>query len=259
MDGKLNSFKFESDKNGAPKILILHGLMGSLRNWSMVGKLLSKNFEVHLIDLRNHGESIWAETMDWGELANDLIDYLDSQELETPINLLGHSYGGKIAMYFATINPDRVDKLVVVDIVAKDYAPHYKKEFEAMMELNLRRFATREEVSFALAGKIPDLNFRESLLTNLKRSDVGFSWKPNLKVLYENLELIRSNPLASNMGYKGDTLLVKGELSDFVKADDISSMKSYFPKLSFVLMEGVGHNPHAEGRNELVNKLIEWL
>tara|TARA_X000000368_G_C22821406_1_gene619198 strand:- start:6 stop:785 length:780 start_codon:yes stop_codon:yes gene_type:complete len=259
MDRKLNYFKFESYNNGAPKILILHGLMGSLRNWSMVGKLLSKNFEVHLLDLRNHGESFWSKTMDWGDLANDLVNYLDSQELEYPIHLLGHSYGGKIAMHFATINPKRVNKLVIVDIAAKDYPPHYKKEFESMMGLDLRSFVTREEVSVALSDKIPDLSFRESMLTNLKRSDVGFSWKPNLEILYKNLELIRSNPLTPNMEYKGNTLLVKGELSDFIKAEDISSMKSYFPKLSLVLMKGVGHNPHAEGRNEFVDKLIEWL
>lgn len=246
-------------KEGAPRVVIIHGLMGSLRNWLLVGKALADSFEVHLLDLRNHGESPWADSMDWEVMSADLIDYLRRERIEEPIHLIGHSLGGKVAMHFASEYGDHVAKLVVLDIVPKPYAPHYKSEFEAMMGLDLGALASRQSVSEALEASIPEVSFRESLLTNLTRKDGGFAWKPNLKVLYENLETIRTNPLSEGQSYLGETLLVKGGASDFIEAGDRERMEKYFPKLDFFLMEGVSHNPHVDGREALINKLMEWL
>ena len=52
---------------------------------------------------------------------------------------------------------------------------------------------------------------------------------------------------------------MKGGASDFVAEEDIERMRQYFPKLAFFLMEGVSHNPHVDGREELIKKLVEWL
>ena len=256
---KLNSMRIESASVGSPKVCMLHGLMGSLRNWIPVGKALARGYEVHLIDLRNHGASPWSTSMAWADLSADLLQYVECFESEEPFHLLGHSFGGKVAMHFATAYPERVASLVVVDIAAKAYPPHYKEAFEAMLGLSLEHYTTRQAVSEALAEAIPDLAFRESMLTNLHRSDAGFSWKPNLKGLYHNLEAIRENPLGPEQCFLGRTLLIKGEHSDFVAEEDLLMMRRHFPNLNFALMEGVGHNPHAEARSKLVHKLIEWL
>ena len=109
-------------KDGAPKVVIVHGLMGSLRNWLLVGKALSEDFEVHLLDLRNHGESPWLDSMDWSDMSTDVLHYLERESIEAPIYLIGHSLGGKVAMHFAAEYGDRVAKLVVLDIVPKPYA-----------------------------------------------------------------------------------------------------------------------------------------
>ena len=183
-------------KDGAPKAVIVHGLMGSLRNWLLVGKALSEDFEVHLLDLRNHGESPWLDSMKWSDMSTDVLHYLERESIEAPIYLIGHSLGGKVAMHFAAEYGDRVAKLVVLDIVPKPYAPHYKSEFEAMMGLDLAALVSRQSVSEALENSIPEASFRESLLTNLTRKDGAFAWKPNLEVLYRNLETIRTNPLS---------------------------------------------------------------
>ena len=128
-----------------------------------------------------------------------------------------------------------------------------------MLDLDLANMQSRQSVSEALEESIPEPNFRESLLTNLTRHDCGFAWKPNLKVLYACLETIRTNPLSQERVYEGETLLVKGGASDFVAEEDIERMRQYFPKLAFFLMEGVSHNPHVDGREELIKKLVEWL
>lgn len=256
---KLNSLRIESALVGAPKLVLLHGLMGSLRNWTLVGKALSDRFEVHLLDLRNHGASPWSSSMAWTDLSADLLGYSECIGNGESFHLLGHSFGGKVAMHFASCYSERVKSLVVVDIVAKAYPPHYKEAFEAMLALSLDVYPSRQAVSEALSETIPDRAFRESMLTNLHRTDAGFSWRPNLKGLYDNLEAIRGNPLEADQSYAGRTLLLKGERSDFVEESDLPSMKRHFPKLSFAQMAGVGHNPHAEARSDLVEKLIKWL
>lgn len=256
---ELNAIRIESASAEAPKLCLLHGLMGSLRNWTLVGKALARGFEVHLLDLRNHGASPWSSSMAWADLSADLLQYSKRFGFDEPFHLLGHSFGGKVAMHFATAHPELVESLVVVDIVAKAYPPHYKEAFEAMIGLSLKQYPSRQAVSEALAESIPDRAFRESMLTNLQRSDLGFSWRPNLRGLYQNLEGIRGNPLGADQHYAGRTLLIKGGCSDFVEESDLLSMRRHFPELSFALMEGVGHNPHAEARKELVDKLIKWF
>jgi len=257
MSVALNSFKIE--REGAPKVVIIHGLMGSLRNWLQVGKALASIYEVHLLDLRNHGESPWSNSMKWEEMSADLVYYLKSEGINKPIYLIGHSLGGKIAMHFATAYSDRVSKLVIIDIVPKSYAPHYKSEFEAMIKLDLEKCESRQWVSKALEGAIPEASFRESLITNLTRKEGSFSWKPNLKVLYENLEVIRKNPLSKSLTYNGKTFLIKGGASDFIEKGDFDLMRKYFPQLSFYIMNGVSHNPHVNDRETLIKKLLEWL
>ena len=253
----LNSFKIECE--GAPKVVIIHGLMGSLRNWLQVGKALAKDYEVHLLDLRNHGESPWCDSMEWEDMSADLVDYLKREGIDESIYLIGHSLGGKVAMHFATEFSDLVSKLVIIDIVPKSYAPHYKSEFEAMIKLDLKKCETRQWVSEALEEAIPKASFRESILTNLTRKDGSFSWKPNIKILYENLEVIRKNPLSKSLTYNGKTFLIKGGASNFIEKGDFDLMRKYFPQLTFYIMIGVSHNPHIDDREALIKKLREWL
>jgi len=95
---KLNSLRFENPK--APALVILHGLLGASRNWQTIGKALKDRFDVHILDLRNHGSSPHAESMRWSELNADLSAYLRVHDLKN-VTLMGHSLGGKIAMRFA--------------------------------------------------------------------------------------------------------------------------------------------------------------
>ena len=88
-----------------------------------------------------------GDSMDWSEMSADLMDYLESAGIETPIYLIGHSLGGKVAMHFASEYGDKVAKLVVLDIVAKPYTPHYKSEFEAMLDVDLANMQSRQSVS----------------------------------------------------------------------------------------------------------------
>ena len=96
-------------------LIILHGLFGSARNWSTVARRLSKSFHVIALDLRNHGESPWTETMSYTEMAGDVAEFVTTRGLDRPI-VLGHSMGGKVAMTLAIEGEIDVESLIVVDI-----------------------------------------------------------------------------------------------------------------------------------------------
>src|SRR4051812_48362137 len=74
---------FHRDLGGAgqPPLVILHGMLGSSRNWQTAGRDLAAKFHVLALDLRNHGESPHSEPMTYEVMMADVIDWLDTQSL----------------------------------------------------------------------------------------------------------------------------------------------------------------------------------
>lgn len=83
-----------------PPLVILHGLFGSSHNRASIARRLGETHRVFAVDLRNHGASPWAETMDYGEMAEDVRAFLVRHGL-TGATVMGHSMGGKTAMRLA--------------------------------------------------------------------------------------------------------------------------------------------------------------
>lgn len=102
--------------------VILHGLFGFSDNWATHAKKLADYYRVILVDLRNHGHSPWSDEFTYELMVRDLKELITQLDLPKFI-LLGHSMGGKVAMRFAQMNPENLDKLVVVDMGVKAYPP----------------------------------------------------------------------------------------------------------------------------------------
>ena len=253
---KLNSLRFENPK--APALVILHGLLGASRNWQTIGKALKDRFDIHILDLRNHGSSTHAETMRWSELTADLSAYLKAHELQN-ITLLGHSLGGKIAMKFACDHTALVKKLIIVDIAAKLYPPYHDNEFRAMKRVPAGALENRREAEELLKPMIPDWGMRQFIMTNLVKGEFGLQWQCNLEVLHASLQILRQNSLANGDFYQGPTLLVSGGKSDFIKNGDVKDMREWFPNLKEVKLHKAGHNVHVDDRSGFLDALNQWL
>lgn len=113
-------------------LLVFHGLFGMLDNWGTFGKEFGEKMPCHLVDLRNHGKSFHSEEMSHQVMAEDILNYINHYQIDR-VNLLGHSLGGKAVMQFALSYPDRVNKLIVVDIAPKAYPPHHQKNYGSLM------------------------------------------------------------------------------------------------------------------------------
>ena len=240
-------------------LVILHGLLGTGDNWiSLSRRYADKGFEIHLIDQRNHGKSFHDDEMNYDVMLDDLSRYLSHYRL-TDINLLGHSMGGKTAMFFALEHPGMLDKLVIVDIAPKYYPPHHRFIFNALEKINLQAHTGRKEIDRLLAKDIENPAIRQFLLKNLARDkQQNFYWKANLPVLAASLdELGKALPPYSVV--ETDTLFIKGNLSKYITDKDIPLIKAHFPKAQISGIERAGHWVHAEQPQKFYDLTMDFF
>ena len=243
---------------GNPPLVILHGMLGSSRNWQTAGRDLAQHYHVYALDMRNHGGSPHAAEMDHQVMMQDVMAWLDAQQL-TRVTLIGHSMGGKVAMLLACRNPDRVDRLVIVDIAPKDYFwVGHRAEFTAMNELNLEHLASRAEAELRFEARVDDWAMRKFLTTNLERGeDARWRWSINLPALTQALPLLEKNSLQPHDRFEGPALFVVGERSNYVSNADHAAIRNHFPAAIISTIPKAGHNPHMDQREAFVRAVLE--
>jgi pimeloyl-ACP methyl ester carboxylesterase len=242
---------------GKPPLVILHGLLGSSTNWRTAGTDLARGFHVFALDLRNHGESPHASEQTFDLMSMDVIEWLDRNGMSRS-HLLGHSLGGKVAMWLACMFPERVRSLCVVDIVPKPY-PADASVFDALLRLDLKGVTSRNEADARLRPDVPDRALRLFLLSNLGRSGDGqLTWRVNLPVLAASLPAVRRSPLEAADRYTGRTLFVFGAKSSFFGPGDEEIVLRHFPSARIRVLPESGHYPHVDDRPSLVRAILEF-
>lgn len=229
---------------GSP-VVILHGLLGSARNWTTIGKRLCDRHRVFALDLRNHGSSAWDDAMTYDDMAEDVRAFIEERALE-PVTVIGHSMGGKVAMWLALLYRDLVERLVVVDIAPVRYEHSFDDYIDAMRSVDLAHAMRRSDVETELAQAIPDPGVRSFLLQNLARGEQGFAWRANLDALAMSMDDIIGWPDAGAARFDGPTLFVAGERSDYLLPEHQDEIERLFPNAELAVIEDAGHWVHAE-------------
>jgi esterase len=246
---------YQSLGEGQPLILI-HGLFGSANNWSTIAKHFAQTHQVISVDLRNHGRSPHHESQTYIDMADDLIELCNTLNLDS-LDLLGHSLGGKVAMQFATQYPERMDKLIVVDMAIRTYADVQTYLIDSMMAVDLTTIRTRCEADQLLSSAINNVKVRQFLLMNLVKSDGNFQWRINLPALKANYPLIRQ-AVCESAHYNKPCLFIRGERSDYVRDDDIEPIKARFTQAQFASLPA-GHWVHAEQPQAFIELVENFL
>ncbi|MEQ8908346.1 MAG: alpha/beta fold hydrolase [Vicingaceae bacterium] len=240
-------------------LIILHGLFGSLDNWMTLAKKWAEKYEVWLVDQRNHGKSPHTDQHSYSLMAEDLLQFLKEHNIEKA-NVLGHSMGGKTAMEFAMQHPDKVDKLIVVDIAPVSYEVHHWRIINALESVDLKAITSRKEAEQQLAKKIEEQGVRLFLLKNLDRLGEGeYQWKFNLHLLKEEIVPISEWAISEGEFVK-KTLFIKGENSNYILAEYGAAIAKKFPNYQVEEIEKAGHWVHAEAPKaffEIVNQFLE--
>lgn len=233
-----------TESNSAPHLFILHGLFGMLDNWHNMAKKLSAHFHVITVDQRNHGQSPHSDKMSFELMANDLAQLMDDLSISSA-HILGHSMGGKTAMKFADLHPNKLDKLIVIDIAPKKYKPGHTAYFNAFRTIDFAQCNTRKDADAALAKVESNISVRQFLLKNLDKADQGYKLKLNFSAI-EAFYPAMLDTLTFQWIVTAKTLFLYGEESGYITNDDMETITETFTQVDFIGVPNCGHWVHAE-------------
>jgi len=256
-------------------LIILHGLYGSSDNWLNIGQQFAESYKVFLIDQRNHGYSSHSEKHNYHLMRDDLFEFMEQNSIDSA-TIIGHSMGGKTALFFAVDYPNKVDNLIVVDIAPGPYKSMTNPKTQSLNHLNILnalynletdKITNLRDADQALSEQIPFKRVRQFLLKNLKRNDAGnFQWLLNVKALRNELPSIlegidinqhTNNPIAINKNYP--VLFIKGEHSEYIGEDEKRDIKTLFPDAEIQTIKNAGHWVHAEQREKFITLVNSFL
>ena len=245
--------------NSGQDFLILHGFLGMSDNWKTHAKNWVKiGYRVHLIDQRNHGRSFWSNDFSYKLMAKDIAAYCKAYKLRDVL-LLGHSMGGKTAMYFACSYPILLKAMVVVDIAPKIYVPKHQKILQGLTELNFNQIKTRNEADSFLSKFVPEPEVRMFLLKNLYwEQPEKLGLRININILKDKSDAISEN-IKSDMQSLQPCLFIKGQLSDYILDSDTLLIKHYFPKAQQAIIKDAGHWLHTEKPEVFFDTVSQWF
>ena len=254
-----NILTSENQNNNSRKLIILHGFLGMSDNWKTLANQYSEQyFEVHAIDLRNHGRSFHSQDFDYEVMVQDLLEYCNAKNI-SEIDLIGHSMGGKVAMLFATTFPEKVNKLIVADIGPKFYAPHHQTILAGLNAIDFLLKPSREEVDNILKNYIQDFGTRQFLLKNLYwQTPEQLEFRFNLSVFNQKKEEI-GKALPENNFFQKPTLFIRGGNSDYILDSDWQHIQHHFPNSELATIPNVGHWLHAENPEMFFEMTSDFL
>jgi esterase len=239
-------------------LVILHGVFGSSDNWFTVSKLLAEDYKIYLVDARNHGHSPRSEEFNYDVMGKDLEVFLKDHLIKDPV-IIGHSMGGKIGMKFASLYPEMLKKLVVVDISPRYYKRHHDSILNGLKSIDLGQLSSRKQADEQLAKFELDSGVRQFLLKNLYRNqDNHFDWRINLEVIDKNIENV-GEALAEDVRINTPTLFIKGSKSNYIKEEDEKLIKKIFRNSKIETVEGAGHWVQAEKPQQFIEAVRRFL
>ncbi len=245
-------------KGTGKPLLILHGYFGMSDNWKTLGNQFAENYQVHLIDQRNHGRSFHASAFNYALLVEDLYRYIQHHQLEE-VYLLGHSMGGKTAMLFAVTHPQMIAKLMIADISPRKYEPHHNAILAGLNSIDFSIQTTRRLVDAKLAELIPEVGIRQFLLKNVYWIEKGrLAFRFHLQSLTENNAHI-GDALPNGSSFAGKTLFLKGAKSGYITDQELPVIDSHFSNATVVTIANAGHWLHAENSKDFYNAVVGFL
>lgn len=241
-----------------PPLLILHGLFGSVVNWEIIGRDLSRRCTVFVLDLRNHGDSPHSPDFGFDALIEDLRWFMDRHHIDKA-NLMGHSLGGKIVMAFTDRYPAKVERLIVVDMVPKPYPSGHRHMLKTLIEFDLSPIDSLKGAVAGLAPVIPSPAIRQFLVKNLVRDKDGrYQWKINLPAISRHYAELSKGPKLNNVFLK-PTLFIRGEASEFIIDEDASIIERFFPKFQMITIDNAGHWLHVDQPEKTSEAILDFL
>jgi esterase len=240
-------------------LLILHGFLGMSDNWKTLSSQYAEHgFQVHALDLRNHGKSFHSPDFSYDFMVNDVLEYCKFHQLNK-IDIIGHSMGGKVVMLLATTYPELVNRPIIADIGPKFYPQHHQTILASLNAVDFSKKPSRADVETIISSYISDFGTRQFLLKNLYWQEPGqLAFRFNLSVFNTKIEEIGKALPFDNTFHK-DTLFLRGDKSDYILDSDFETIMHHFPNAIIQTISNAGHWLHAENPIDFFNKTLDFL
>jgi pimeloyl-ACP methyl ester carboxylesterase len=250
----------------APPVVFLHGVTGHARTWDDEARLLAERYHVLALDQRGHGDTDPAPDGDYSDAAllGDLAAFVESLALPR-LTLVALSLGGRVAINFAGRHPDRVARLVVVDI-GPEIAPAGRARVGTLMASAPERFETLDEVVTHMRANAP--LYTEAMLRHRAQHAVrplpggGFTWKYDRALrdaIRQGRMRVPTDLWPQWRAITCPTLLVRGATSDVLSEDTAKRMAEALPVARLVVVPGAGHTVPGDQPAAFQSLLREFL
>ena len=238
--------------NNSP-IVLVHGLFGSLDNLGILARDLVADHDIIQVDMRNHGLSPRSPEMNYPAMAQDLLDTLDARQIEKAI-FIGHSMGGKAVMALTALAPERVERLVAIDIAPVDY--HVRRHDEIFAAINAvtdAQASSRQQAASVMRQHLQE----EGVIQFLLKSFVDGEWRFNVPVLWDQYPHIVG--WETIPAWEHPALFIPGGNSPYVTEAYREQLLAQFPQARAHVIAGAGHWVHAEKPDAVLRAIRRYL
>lgn len=240
-------------------LVIMHGYLGMSDNWKTLGtSFAEQGFEVHLLDLRNHGRSFQTKEFSYELMVEDVLFYCKEHQLEN-IALLGHSMGGKLAMNLAVSHPELIEKLIVADISPRTYKPHHQQIMQALNAVDFSVKPSRTQVEEIMSQYIKDYNTLQFLMKSVyRKTSEQLAFRFNLEAFNAD-DTVIGQGISLDEKFNKPTLFLKGEKSNYIQDSDKETIFQIFECAEIEIVSNSGHWINSDNPKEFFQKVISFL
>jgi pimeloyl-ACP methyl ester carboxylesterase len=263
---------------GAPPLILVHGGRDHCRNWDWVARELREAFHVIAPDLRGHGDSAASPSGDYSMSAfvYDLAQLIHGQRL-APARIIAHSLGGAIALRYAGVYPDAVEKLIAIEglgpspaMIAerreRPVAERMRAWIDAERQLAARlprRYPSIEEALQRMQAEnrhLTDAQARYLTIHGVAQNEDGtYSWKfDNYVRSFSPVDLTPAETWELWSRIACPTLLVNGKES-WASDPAADGRMNHFRNARAVAFEGAGHWVHHDRLDAFVAEAKAFL
>jgi pimeloyl-ACP methyl ester carboxylesterase len=261
----------------APPLLLIHGNRDHCHNWDWVAARLRDDYHVVAADLRGHGDSQWStgSTYSSAELVYDIAQLIHQKHM-APLRIVAHSLGGTVALKYAGVFPENVERLVVIEGTGpppsfmrnRPPAPERLRGWiESSREISgrsPRRYADLDEAYQRMNEANPHLSPEQARHLTIHGSnqneDGTYSWKfDNYVHVHTPFDLSPEETSALWGNIACPVLLLSGSESWANREDDAGDLVADFRNARHEVVEGAGHWVHHDQLDHFVDLARTFL
>lgn len=234
---------YEIVGKGKP-IILLHGWGTSKKTFNSLAEEISTSYEVHLIDLPGFGQSDEPlRPFSLNDYVLFLRDYVMRFKLTSPI-LLGHSFGGRIAIKYTTLF-EEVDKLILVD------------------SAGIKRISVKSKLKifkYKLLKRWYKLTKNKQMYHKLITNSGSYDYKVASFIMKQTLtNIVRENLKKSAKKINKETLIIWGKDDKVTPYKDALYLNKHIKNSGLVTFENTGHFPYLENKNQFNLIIKDYL